>query len=293
MMDRQLLRSTQKKMSRLSKLNRKLSSGRRIHRFSDDIEEAGALLRVKRQKEAVETYGQNLDRAKGIISAASGRLQNMSDVLTRAREITVQAASGTFSDSNLESMAQEIDGVLDQALSNANATYDGKHIFAGRRGSKAAYEATRNAEGQITDVEYTGATESTSVPVAPGRSRRINMVGPDFFQRTNDIFDTLIQIRDAMENGDRKGLRKLVDDLKEGQQGVNTAQAELGAELNSVKMIKNSLKDLSVAKEERIADIADTDMAKVSTEYRRQMNALQAVMKLATKARPTSLAELM
>lgn len=288
-----MLRSMQLKMGELSELNRKLATGRRIHRFSDDVEDAGMLLRLKRKKGALSTYEKNLQRVKSSIATASGRLQNTTEVLSQARELTTQAASETFTDANLKSMAHEIDGILDQVLSNANVTKDGKHIFAGRGGEEPAYSVTRNAEGQITSVEYEGANRADGVPVAPGRRQRKNLVGPDFFQRTGNVFDTLIKIRDEMQNGSREKLRGLIDDLKHAQQGVNSAQAELGTELNGVKMIKKSLESLSMENKKNIADIEDTDMARVSTEYQRQMTALQAVIKLASKVRPTSLAKMM
>ena len=293
MLDRQTLRSIQRNMDDLVESHRQLSTGRRIGRFSDDVAGAAEQLRIERKQGSLDTYTRNLDMVEGVLSTASARLQNTSEVLTRSRELATQGATGTYSAQNMRGMAEEINGLLEQVLSDAGTTYGGRYVFSGKGSDTAPYSAIRNANGRVSEVRYEGASSSTRVPVAPGRTIRGNLVGPDLFERDADLFGTLIDLRDAMEAGDEEAVRGLIDDLKTCQDALNTATAELGSELNGVKTIRRRLEDLASRNEEALADVADTDVAAVSVEYQRQMAALEAVMKIAGQAMPTSLAELM
>lgn len=287
-LDRQSLRSIHKKMDELSELNRQISTGRRIGTVSDDVQASGQLLALKRRKASVETFSRNLDLTEGALSTALASLENTTDVLSRARELGTQAATGTFSDSNLRGMAQEVNGILEQVVSNANAEYAGENVFSGERSGQPPYAVVRDAEGKISDVSYQGGRVTTKVPIAPGRKMRRNFVGANVFGRNADTFQTLIQLRDAMETGDKAGVRDLLDELKSSQDGVNTVSSELGSDLNTAKMTRNSLQALGGRTEESIAGLADTDIAVASTEYRRTIVALEAVMKLASESMPSS-----
>jgi flagellar hook-associated protein 3 FlgL len=291
MLDRQTLRSIHQNMEDLVESHRQLSTGRRIGRYSDDVAGASQELRIERRGGALETYTRNVELVEGVLSTASARLQKTSEVLTRARELATQAASESYADENLRGMAEEVDGILEQVVSDTGTTYAGQYLFAGKVSDTAPYSVTRDAEGKVSSVYYEGSKATTRVPIAPGRTSRGNFVGPDLFEREADMFGTLIQLRDAMDAGDNDAVRNLIDDLKTCQDSINTATSELGSELNGVKTISRRLDDLTTRNQEALAAVADTDVAEVSIEYQRQMAALEAVMKLAGQAMPTSLAD--
>ena len=54
------------------------------------------------------------------------------DVITRAQELSVQAASSTMDAGGRQQVAAEVSQLLAEAVSLGNTSYAGRHIFAGQ-----------------------------------------------------------------------------------------------------------------------------------------------------------------
>ncbi len=293
MMDRQTLKAIRENMAGLKTVNQQITSGERIGTMSDDVEGSSELLRSRRLKNSMQTYKENLNHAKGVMSRASTTLESASEKLIRAREVTTQAATGTYSESDMKAMAAEIDGILEQLVADANLEHAGRYVFSGQKSETAPFVATRTPDGEINQVNYQGASTTTRAPVSSNRTVRVNLNGGDFFQSREDTFQTLISIRDAIDNGNQSQVQDLIDNLKRAHEGINVGAAEMGSEINGLKAIDQNLQYQMTDNDQRISDLNDTDMAEASKEYQRYMSALQATLKFASKANANSLLELM
>lgn len=292
-MDSRILESIQNSQSELAKVSRQISSGKRIDRMSDDVTGTEELLQAEREKGNVGVYRENIQQAKGMLSMGASKLSNTSDRLTRAQELATQASTETYTESDLKGMAAEINGILEQVVSDANATYAGEHVFAGRNSDEAAYSVERDSEGEIVGVDYQGSSTTTRAPIASRRSADVNLVGDRYFRKNEDVFDSLLQLRDSMLDGDPDNIRAARQRVDEAHSGINVGNSEVGARINTLENVDESLQDLELKSEERISEVGDTDMAEASTEYRRNTAILQNLMKLASESTSNSLASIL
>ena len=293
MLDRTILHSINRNMEELADVNRELSTGRRINTVSDDVNGAARLQELTRQKGLMETYRRNIDSVKGSLSTASTNLKATVEDMSRALQLANQAATDTYSDAERRNMAGEVNGILEDVLRRSHAQYRGEYVFSGRQHDSAPFSVERDRAGDITEVKYTGSNEATSASVGPQRGAKVNMVGRDYFQRGTDVFGTLIDLREAMKSGDNERIRALVDDVEDAHQSLSDARAELGMRLDDMKMLDKSLADLATTAQEQISDLADTDMADASIRFNRRMSSLQTVLKVASKAVPPSLVNIL
>lgn len=110
-----------------------LSSGRRILRPSDDPTGAaralalrGGLSRSARVRDTVATGEDQLEMA-------GSTLQHSSGLLTRSRELLLQAMSGALNDQDRATIATELAEIRKQLLDDANLHIDGHYVFGGTR----------------------------------------------------------------------------------------------------------------------------------------------------------------
>ena len=79
-----------------SSLN-KLSSGSRVVSAKDDAASLAIGSGLRAHERALQTATVNASQAGSLLQIADGAMANVGDILTRAKELAVQASSGQFS----------------------------------------------------------------------------------------------------------------------------------------------------------------------------------------------------
>jgi flagellar hook-associated protein 3 FlgL len=127
--------------SELIDLNNKASSQKDVNKPSDDPLGTSRILAYRDSLSAFDQYLENIDTAKGWLGLADETLVQASDLVTRAKEIAEQAATGTLNAENRNILSYDMRQVFDQMISLSNTSFGGKSIFAGQEVDKNAYEA--------------------------------------------------------------------------------------------------------------------------------------------------------
>src|SRR5690606_26362898 len=149
-----------------------------------------------------EQFISNIQNVRPTLEGTATAVLNVVDILQRAQELSVQAANETVDTDSLNSLALEIDQLLESTVVEANRRINDRSIFAGTRTTADAFDVTR-VGGEITAVTYAGNAESIEIEIAEGVRSPINEPGDAAFQSTVDIFQTLIDLRDSMRAGDQ------------------------------------------------------------------------------------------
>ena len=164
---------------RLYDVQAQLSSGLRLQKPSDDPAAIRSALDVRSGLRSLAQAGSNADLASAELGTADGMLQSASDLLTRAREIAVEAANGTISAGDRASMAAEVDGLLQQMVTVANSRGTSGYLFGGTRRDLPPYVQIETSGGTI--VRYQGDARSNSVDLGNGLSLETTLPGSAIF----------------------------------------------------------------------------------------------------------------
>ena len=110
----------------------RLSSGLRIATASDDAAGLGISERMRSQIRSFAVAGRNAQDGVSLTQTAEGSLQEVSNLLNRMRELSVQAANGTLAtadratiDTEFQQLISEIDRISTTAEFNGVALLDG------------------------------------------------------------------------------------------------------------------------------------------------------------------------
>src|SRR5437868_3791410 len=102
----------------LAKFQDQLSSGVRIKRASDDPGAYPQLARAKSASARLDSYSQSISASTATLNAGVSALQDVTDVLTQARQIAIEGASADTAGepANREALATQVDGLINRAL---------------------------------------------------------------------------------------------------------------------------------------------------------------------------------
>lgn len=115
----------------LGRITEELSSGKRVITPSDDPVATVSILGARKQLSLYNQYERNMTMAESWLNIADSAVTQASVAVDRARELAEQMATGTYSEANRLSAAQEIQGLIDTILNLGNTKVGDDHIFAG------------------------------------------------------------------------------------------------------------------------------------------------------------------
>ena len=149
----------------MNDLQNQMTTGLRVNKASDD---PAAAARAERALEAVgrTTADQRtLDASKSVMSQTESTLGDAGNLLQSARTLLVQAGNATLSDTDRQSIAQQLQSLRGQLLSMANQDNGaGTYLFGGQGSTQKPF--TDGASG----VQYTttaGTTRTDSIDNLP------------------------------------------------------------------------------------------------------------------------------
>lgn len=271
----------------LAKYQDQVSSGLRVGKPSDDPSAFPGISQVKAASLRLAAYSQNVNESTAVLNAGVSTLQDVNDLLVRAKQISLEGAdAATATDPNsLNALAGEVDGLIDQALKSANAQPDGKMIFAGTAVNTPPFRvASTDAQGRPLTVAYDGADQRTRTLTSPGQTVDTRYVGTEVFQKPGaDVFQSLINLRDNLRNPNLTGAQRVQafaqsqGDLDAARDHIGEITADQSANLATLDSVGNLTREVKLTADERLGDLQGTDYAEAVVKMQEHETALQAI----------------
>ena len=108
--------------NRQNKANQRLSSGKKINSAADDAAGLAISEKMKAQIKGLDMASKNSEDAISLIQTAEGSLTEVNNMLTRVRELTVQAGNDTNQQSDRVKIAEEVATLLTEIDSISSRT---------------------------------------------------------------------------------------------------------------------------------------------------------------------------
>ena len=220
-------------------LTQELSSGVRVTSLGVDPLASGENVLLLNQIDQDTSFTSNASLVTGQLQVADSALGSVVSELTQAVTLATGATNGTDDASDVQSVGNQIAGILDEVQSLANTSYQGQYIFAGGQTTTAPFSTSNATSPGVTT--YNGDSDINYLELPDGEKIQLNVPGNQIFQGAgaNNVF---------------AALNKLVADFESGS--VNTQQAisdtsALSSALNYVSQqrvtIDNSITGLNAA----------------------------------------------
>lgn len=125
------LSTIQRNFNRLADANKKLSSGKRMSFASDDPASSVSSMRLRKELAATEQYKRNISDANSWLATSDAAMQSVAERYTEARTLLINSIDGALGSQSQGALAAQLRKVAESIMSQANATYLGRTVFAG------------------------------------------------------------------------------------------------------------------------------------------------------------------
>ena len=260
----------------IERLQTQIATGKRLERGSDDPAAAAQLRQLARREILSTADASNAASVDQDLTSATTELAAVTNLLQRARELALGAASDTSGAAGREAIAFEIEQLGEELFARANAEGPGgEPLFAGLAAGPAF---TRDGTGAVT---YTGTTQSLSVPVGQGTEIERGLDGAQLFEfdvagSPSNAFAVLRGLADALRGGTPDPSASASAAIDAALTTVNRGQTILGARLAWVETVRQEQLDRSVAIAERRSEVGDTQIGDAIAKLQQSMTALEA-----------------
>jgi flagellar hook-associated protein 3 FlgL len=264
--------SLQRVKERIVRVHEQIATQQRIAKPSDDPAMFGQAIL---EKSALADNGQwirNIQFGIARVAVADQALGQTQNLLSRVRELAVQARSDTTSAQGRVTIAQEVRQLHRQLIQLANAEVNGQAVFAGTK-----TDAPPFVLGVGDSVSYQGNSESQSIAVGPNQTTQIVLPGDQVFAgATTNIFDDLANLLTALEANNGAGIETGIGNLDQAIGQISLAQGQIGAIANRLDQAHGISLVVSEAIQNVLSDQTDTDLATALTELKLQETAYEA-----------------
>ncbi len=280
MISRSVLADLYEVSQRVAKTQRKMSSGKEITRPSDDPYGASRALTMRASLESSRQYQRNVGEAIGWQEVTDVALSKMSDTVLRVRELVIQGSSDSAGVTARQSIAAEIDQLVESLKQEANASYSGRYVFSGTDTDVRPY-TVGGADG------FAGNTNAVAREIGPGVSVQVNVVAKDILgdgQTPGDglLLDVLRDVTQHLRGGTPADLNTLrTTDLKAlatNLDDLSKVRATVGATTNRLETADARLQEVEASTTKLLSDVEDADMAKTMVDYSMQQSVYQSAL---------------
>jgi flagellar hook-associated protein 3 FlgL len=185
-----------------------IDSGSKIVSASDDPVAAARIIQVDQEQSQLDQYIENTKSAEDKLTTAETQLEQVSNILVRVRELTIQANGLALTSSDRQGIATEIDSRLDELFDIANTQdVNGEFIFAGFQGAVQPFERT-----QAGEFIYKGDDGQRLLPISSSAQVAISNSGKAVFMDIDSVNNRIDVTADNANAGSAVVTENLVND---------------------------------------------------------------------------------
>jgi flagellar hook-associated protein 3 FlgL len=285
MMISNLLSNLQTNYRAMDKTQQQLATGKKINRPSDNPVTAVRSMYYQTTLNEIDQYKRNVSDGSNWLQATDEGLDQVTQVIQRVRELTVQASNSNDQNSK-NAFVAEISQLKDQLGQVANTELAGKYIFAGTDNKQPPYDATVTAPNN----PFTNTNgQSINYQVGKGSSVPINITGVSIFNYNGGMFKLLDNIMSDIQSGNNP--TNQLNNIDAQIDNVLTNRSELGARMNRMDLSSSRLDGLEQSATNILANEEDVDIPEAYTRFSEQQNVYRSALSVGARIIQPSLVD--
>lgn len=281
----------QEHLSKSNTLQNQISSGERIHRPSEDPEGQRTILIQQQAIARLETEVASIGFARVYLNQANVELLDANQLLVQAKSLALEARQST-EQVELDVIANELDGYLNTLDRIANASLNGRHLFAGAKNDTPPFTGIVDGPTQYHGSDRQGdvvlPTEADITAFVSGQET-FSFVNSDNTRRV-EIFETIRGLRDELrtrqdydagEWGEKIDQR--IDDLDQGSDHLLSVIGKQSVSLQQLDRLETRAEDLKLESQTLLTNTQSPDFASAIVQLQEEQNLLQYSLATVTR----------
>jgi flagellar hook-associated protein 3 FlgL len=233
---------------------------------------------------AIEQYRRNVRAAQGRLDIEEGVLSQLSDVLSRVKQIGMQEGSGTANATTRLVAKAEIDELLSSMVQMAGTRFQGEYLFGG--------------DQSLTPPITSGTSPYTTTVVTGQRLAEIG--AGEYVAVTHNATDVFLasgccaaleQLSTALGTNDAAGIQSFLTSIDSAQESIQNLLGDLGARANRLDVALSNLDALDSTLTVFRSNLQELDLEEAVTHLVARQNAYQAALLTTSRLMNLSLAD--
>lgn len=270
MLSREAITGFQQQMRALDDARRRVTTGLKVSTPSDDPVAASGIMGSSSSLRALDQYRGNLQTGQSRLAIEDSTLDQITNVMIRAKELAVSQATGTASAATRTVTKAEIDGIIDFVTDLGNTQLAGSYVFGGQYADTPPFIFTAPDPAKP-------ASGSLKMEAGAGLVLETNHSAKEIFLDT-DVVDSLKALSVALGADDVAGIQTAMTRIDSAIEATQVVVGSLGGRMNALDLSLSNLDSLEVTLQTFRSGLADADLAEAVTELVSRQGSLEAAM---------------
>jgi flagellar hook-associated protein 3 FlgL len=264
MMTNTQIKSLQRGLTDIDSSYRKISSGTKYERVSDDPVEVAKIMQLKADMKNSEKYASNIDDAIGWLDVSESSLQEVVNTMHRFKELMVTAAGNG---DEAGAITAEVHQLLDQIGHMMNTSYDGRYVFSGQQTGTLPITVNYDGNGNAISMTYNGDNAEYSTEVEKGVNTVFSINGNeilgdiDLGAGVTTLSDTFNAALTALQANDKTAAGAVLDDIDDHVDHLLSTMGKVGARTRRMELAQDNHEKLNLNMTELLSKLQDTDIS--------------------------------
>lgn len=270
--------------TRLGKLMEQLSTLKRVNVPSDDPVAASRLVQLNREQSAIKQYQSNISSLSGSLAIQESQVTALDDQLDALSSKLLSANNSTHSQEDMKGYGAEISSMIDSMVEILNAKNDsGGYLFSGTKTDTCPVTLDKNG-----NYVFNGNDKTRETDVASGVSiSETTQVAGSLSTSGNDleVLNKLKALSEKMQDPNanfadyQSEISDAIDMVQKSSDSVASLYTDLGGRQSRLDLLKNAHDDISMANDQVVRDLSDTDWATASSNLQMYTQSIQITNK--------------
>jgi flagellar hook-associated protein 3 FlgL len=278
--------------SKIAQTQSQLSVGKKNVTPSTDVKATTSSLKFSEVISGQQDDIQTLKNVAAGYKEEESVLASMTDMVIRMQDISIAAANGSYSASDLNVFAIETEGYMEDIRGLANSRDSNGHfVFAGTMATTMPF--TKAADGTVV---YKGNQTEPSLELDTGYKLPLSISGKKLagtIERAGgvkvDMFKVMFDFNAALKTDNKAAISAAMDELRVVQENLSSNLVDNGLRQNLVTQRRDIAEDKIVIYKGLLSDAQDVDYASSIAQLSADMLALEAAQSTFAKVSQLSL----
>jgi flagellar hook-associated protein 3 FlgL len=257
---------------RLEQALERASTGLKVEHPWDDPGATGPIvghLLAQKRLEAVQTVA---GRAVEEIAATDNALGDITEAVSRARQVAVQLGNETYSAADRLGAAADVRQLWQHSLALLNTQVGNRFIFGGHRDATQPFDTTG---------AYQGDTGVRQLEILPGVLQSVSLRADQLIKGVGggvDVLQTLSDLATALETNNTENVRASLTNLDAAIGQLSLGRAQAGAQMNSLDTAILEARRQEDDETAALSRLTDADIFAAGSELALAQRALEAAI---------------
>jgi flagellar hook-associated protein 3 FlgL len=281
--------------TQLNTAQAQIASGLAVNQPSDAPDELSPILQLHAQISQNQTLQTTLNSSLTTVNAAESALTNSVTLLQNASSIATEATGLDETATTRATLAQNVQGLLEQMVTNANTTVNGNYVFSGDQNQTQLYQLDPSSPTGVDRLAIAGNTDL--VQGAGGLQFSASLTANTIFDDRNpddtvapdNVFSALNGLITALQNNDTAGISTSISSLQTASTYMNQQLAFYGTAQDQINSSVTSAQNDSVQLQTQLGNLQDANEATSITALTQAQTQMQAALDAQARMPTTTL----